>query len=76
MPRGDERVEVIPLVPDPGKPLLSMWGRVDVRRVDVRPVDVRPVDVRPVDVRPVDVRPVDVKAHGCKPKRIEHSELG
>jgi hypothetical protein len=56
MPRGDERVEVIPLVPDPGKPLLSMWG--------------------PVDVRPVDVRPVDVKAHGCKPKRIEHSELG
>jgi hypothetical protein len=61
MPRGDERVEVIPLVPDPGKPLLSMWGRVDVRRVDVRPVD---------------VRPVDVKAHGCKPKRIEHSELG
>jgi hypothetical protein len=66
MPRGDERVEVIPLVPDPGKPLLSMWGRVDVR----------PVDVRPVDVRPVDVRPVDVKAHGCKPKRIEHSELG
>jgi hypothetical protein len=61
MPRGDERVEVIPLVPDPGKPLLSMWG---------------PVDVRPVDVRPVDVRPVDVKAHGCKPKRIEHSELG
>jgi hypothetical protein len=61
MPRGDERVEVIPLVPDPGKPLLSMWGPVDVRRVDVRPVD---------------VRPVDVKAHGCKPKRIEHSELG
>jgi hypothetical protein len=71
MPRGDERVEVIPLVPDPGKPLLSMWGPVNVRRVDVRPVDVRPVDVRPVDVRPV-----DVKAHGCKPKRIEHSELG
>jgi hypothetical protein len=66
MPRGDERVEVIPLVPDPGKPLLSMWGPVDVRRVDVRRVDVRPVDVRPVDV----------KAHGCKPKRIEHSELG
>jgi hypothetical protein len=61
MPRGDERVEVIPLVPDPGKPLLSMWGPVDVRRVDVRRVD---------------VRPVDVKAHGCKPKRIEHSELG
>jgi hypothetical protein len=66
MPRGDERVEVIPLVPDPGKPLLSMWGPVNVRRVDVRRVDVRPVDVRPVDV----------KAHGCKPKRIEHSELG